>query len=91
MPLVWGVYPWKDLVLASDINSGLWVFRVRPDRDQASSRAAQGVAAGQPATPAADRQPAAGPSLLARLAAVAVALGLLAAALAARRARRRTG
>jgi hypothetical protein len=89
MPLVWGVYPWKDLVLASDINSGLWVFRVRLDRDQASS---QGAAAGQPATPtAADQQPAAGPGLLTRLAAVIVALGLLAAALAARRARRRAG
>ena len=24
MPVVWGVYPWKDLVLASDMNSGLW-------------------------------------------------------------------
>jgi hypothetical protein len=89
MPLVWGVYPWKDLVLASDINSGLWVFRVRPDRTQAP---AQGVAAaGQPATPAAGPQPAAGPSLLTRLAAVAVALALLGAALAARRARRRAG
>jgi hypothetical protein len=87
MPLVWGVYPWKDLVLASDINSGLWVFRVRLDHDQAPS---QGVAAaGQPATPAAGRQPAPGPGLLTRLAAVAVALALLGAALAARRARRR--
>jgi hypothetical protein len=28
MPLVWGVFPWKGLVLASDMNSGLWVFRV---------------------------------------------------------------
>jgi hypothetical protein len=89
MPLVWGVYPWKDLVLASDINSGLWVFRVRLDRDQAPS---QGAAAGQPATPtAAAPQPAAGASLLARLAAVLVALGLLGAALAARRTRRRAG
>ena len=30
MPVVWGVYPW-DLVLASDMNSGLWVFRVTAD------------------------------------------------------------
>jgi hypothetical protein len=90
MPLVWGVYPWKDLVLASDINSGLWVFRVRLDRDQAPSQGA--AAAGQPATPtAAAQQPAAGASLLARLAAVLVALGLLGAALAARRTRRRAG
>jgi hypothetical protein len=28
MPVVWGVFPWKDMVLASDMNSGLWVFRV---------------------------------------------------------------
>ncbi|HEV8165936.1 MAG TPA: hypothetical protein VGR74_16100, partial [Actinomycetota bacterium] len=77
--------------LASDINSGLWVFRVHLDRAPAPS---QGAAAGQPATPtAADRQPAAGPSLLTWLAAVAVALGLLVAALAAHRARhgRRVG
>ena len=31
MPVVWGVYPWKDMVLASDMNSGLWVFRVSGD------------------------------------------------------------
>jgi hypothetical protein len=88
VPLVWGVYPWKDLVLASDMNSGLWVFRVRLDRDPAQSE--EPAAAGQPAAPApADREPAAGPSLLTRLSAVALALGLLAVALAARRARRR--
>jgi hypothetical protein len=28
-PLVWGVYPEQNFVLASDVNSGLWVFRVR--------------------------------------------------------------
>ena len=28
-PLVWGVYPYRGLVFASDINSGLWIFRVR--------------------------------------------------------------
>jgi len=28
-PFVWGVYPERNYVLASDINSGLWVFRVR--------------------------------------------------------------
>ena len=28
MPVVWGVFPWKGMVLASDMNSGLWVFRV---------------------------------------------------------------
>jgi hypothetical protein len=31
MPLVWGVFPWKGMVLASDMNSGLWVFRVTDD------------------------------------------------------------
>jgi hypothetical protein len=31
MPVVWGVFPWKDMVLASDMNSGLWVFRVSDD------------------------------------------------------------
>lgn len=28
-PFVWGVYPERNYVLASDINSGLWVFRMR--------------------------------------------------------------
>jgi hypothetical protein len=28
-PFVWGVYPERNYVLASDINSGLWVFQVR--------------------------------------------------------------
>lgn len=28
-PFVWGVYPERSFVLASDINSGLWVFKVR--------------------------------------------------------------
>jgi hypothetical protein len=27
-PLVWGVYPHEGLVYASDITSGLWIFRV---------------------------------------------------------------
>jgi hypothetical protein len=31
MPLVWGVTRWKDLVLASDMNSGLWIIRVTLD------------------------------------------------------------
>ena len=26
----WGVFPTKDYVLAADMVSGLWVFRVRP-------------------------------------------------------------
>jgi hypothetical protein len=28
-PLVWGVYPYGGVVLASDMRSGLWVLRVR--------------------------------------------------------------
>jgi hypothetical protein len=28
-PRVWGVWVEKDFALASDINSGLWVFRTR--------------------------------------------------------------
>jgi hypothetical protein len=99
MPMVWGVQLWKDLVLASDMNSGLWIFRVKLDRDQAPSG---GSAAGPPATAApapapgpagsaAARGPGAGPDLLSRLAIVGLVLGLLAAALVARNARRRPG
>jgi hypothetical protein len=29
-PMVWGVYPAKDLVFASEMSSGLWIFRYRP-------------------------------------------------------------
>jgi hypothetical protein len=97
MPMVWGVHLWKDLVLASDMNSGLWVFRVRLDRDPAPSG---GTGAARPATPAPAPAPdpagsargtAAGPDLLSRLATVGLVLGLLAAALVARNARRRAG
>lgn len=28
-PFVWGTYVYRNVVLASDINSGLWIFRVR--------------------------------------------------------------
>ncbi|MDQ3859121.1 MAG: hypothetical protein M3327_11870 [Actinomycetota bacterium] len=28
-PFVWGVFPYRNYVLASDINSGLWVLKVR--------------------------------------------------------------
>jgi hypothetical protein len=31
-PFVWGVYPTKDYVLASDMNSGLWVLRLTRGR-----------------------------------------------------------
>ena len=54
MPLVWGVYPWKGLVLASDMNSGLWVFRVTGD-GKGSAKGGSGpppTKVPQPATPA---------------------------------------
>jgi hypothetical protein len=62
MPLVWGVYPWKDMVLASDLNSGLWIFRVTADTKggngggsapggPGSGPGGAGSGAGQPATP----------------------------------------
>jgi hypothetical protein len=41
MPVVWGVYPWKGMVLASDMNSGLWIFRVAGD-----ARAGNGTGSG---------------------------------------------
>jgi hypothetical protein len=86
MPVVWGVYPWKDLVLASDMNSGLWVFRVTAD-----AKAANGGGSGQPATPppapAADR--AGDPDTLLWVGVAGLLLGLLALSLVARGARRR--
>jgi len=74
-------------VLASDMNSGLWVLRVRLDRDPAPSDGAP-AAVGQPAA-AAGREPAAGSDPLRTLSTVVLVLGLLAVALVARRARRR--
>jgi hypothetical protein len=93
MPLVWGVYPSKDLVLASDMNSGLWVFRVRLDRDPAPS---DGSAAGRPAGPAPSPAPAVsrdagGPGVVPWLVAAGVVLGLLTAVGLARSPRRRAG
>jgi hypothetical protein len=48
MPVVWGVFPYKDVVLASDMNSGLWVFRVTGDAEggDGGSRASGGAGAG---------------------------------------------
>jgi hypothetical protein len=88
MPMVWGVYPWKDLVLASDMNSGLWVLRVHPDRDPAPAGRVP-AAAGQPAapTPAAPASTS-GSDPLRTLATVVLVLGLLTAALVVRHARR---
>ena len=60
MPLVWGVYPWKDLVLASDMNSGLWIFRVTLDgrqADQGGSGSGPGSGSGAGAAPPATAAP----------------------------------
>jgi hypothetical protein len=96
MPMVWGVYPWKDLVLASDMNSGLWVFRVRAGRDPSrpgGSAAAPPPTAPPPASTGSATTPGAagGPDLVTRLSVVGLALGVLAVALVARSARRRPG
>ena len=90
MPLVWGVTRWKDLVLASDMNSGLWVVRVTLD---------QGSEASPPTTVPPPTVPQPGPVAgraesgalgAAQWAALAgLILGLLAALAVARRARRR--
>jgi hypothetical protein len=70
MPVVWGVYPWKDMVLASDMNSGLWIFRVTGDvkgangggsKSGGSGSGPGGSGPGQPATPAPTPQAAPGP------------------------------
>ena len=93
MPVVWGVYPWKDMVLASDMNSGLWVFRVTAD-----AKAPNGGGSVEPATPppapqaapAADRAGDPGdPGTLLWVGVAGLLLGLLALSLVARSARRR--
>jgi hypothetical protein len=79
-PLVWGVYPYRGVVLASDMRSGLWVFRLR----QPAPRATTATASGGTATPgaaASDRTPA----LLGATAALALGAGVLALALSRRR------
>ena len=94
MPLVWGVTRWKDLVLASDMNSGLWVIRVTLDgkgSNQGGSGPGQVVPAPQTmpsqATPPAGRR--AGRGAAQWVAMAGLGLGLLAALLVARGARRR--
>jgi hypothetical protein len=96
MPLVWGVHPWRDLVLASDMNSGLWIFRVTGD----AAGGAQGGSGGGSAPPATAAPDAAAPGPVAArdpgpgtgtwVALAGLALGLLAvAAVVVRAARRR--
>src|SRR5512133_2876119 len=94
MPVVWGVYPWKDLVLASDMNSGLWLFRVTLDT-KGSTKGGSGT----PATPAPRAAPAPAPAAGTHdpgglgaagwAALVGLALGLLATGAVVRSAARR--
>jgi hypothetical protein len=91
MPLVWGVFPWKGMVLASDMNSGLWVFRVTKDAG-ASPPGPEEPAPPPPAPPPDPPTTPAGDSggfLWVGLA--GLALGLLAVGTVVRAARRRPG
>ena len=79
MPLVWGVTRWKDLVLASDMNSGLWIIRVTLDGKQGGSGPGRPIPAPQTTPPKAPPQPDPGGWGTAKWVAVAgLALGLLA-------------
>jgi hypothetical protein len=70
MPVVWGVYPWKGMVLASDMNSGLWVFGVTAGAKAgnggsgtgAAGSASGGSSSGQPAAPTPGAAPGSGPA-----------------------------
>jgi hypothetical protein len=62
MPLVWGVYPWKGMVLASDMNSGLWVFRVTLDGKGSTQGGSGSGGSPPPATAAPQAAPAPGPA-----------------------------
>jgi hypothetical protein len=87
MPLVWGVTRWKDLVLASDMNSGLWVVRVTLD-DHRGPR----PASPPPTTPLPiprDNPPDPGLGAAQWVGLAGLVLGLLAALTVARGARRR--
>ncbi|HWD46039.1 MAG TPA: hypothetical protein VHM23_20395 [Actinomycetota bacterium] len=99
MPVVWGVYPWKDLVLASDMNSGLWVIRVTADAAGSSQGGSGAGGSGQaapsrgaapepdpPLGPAADPG---GPGVATWVGLAGLALGLLAVGAVVRSAARR--
>jgi hypothetical protein len=105
MPVVWGVHPWKDLVLASDMNSGLWVFRVtdvakQPNGGGSGSARPGPGGSGQQATPEAAPAPdpaatrtgdPGGLGVWAWAAVAGLVLGLLAVGAVVRAARRRPG
>ena len=94
MPLVWGVFPWKSMVLASDMNSGLWVFRVTGDAGTGSpgsegpSAPAPEPAPAPPTTPAGH---SGDPGGFLWVGLAGLALGLLAVGTVVRAARRRPG
>jgi hypothetical protein len=104
MPVVWGVHPWKDLVLASDMNSGLWIFRVTAGArgaDGGGSGPGEGTGSGGSGQPAAPPGPQAAPDPAAAptgaqgppdallwVGLIGLLLGLLALGLVARAARR---
>jgi hypothetical protein len=87
MPVVWGVFPWKDMVLASDMNSGLWVFRVTSDGDGKPAPAPP--TAPSPAAPSPAPAPADDPGGLLWVGLTGLALGLLAVGAVLASARRR--
>jgi hypothetical protein len=100
MPVVWGVFPWKDLVLASDMNSGLWVIRVADDAKGSngggSGPGAGASGSGQAPAPQAAPDPAAdsaadrgGPDVATWVGLTGLLLGLLAVAAVVLAARRR--
>jgi hypothetical protein len=104
MPLVWGVYPWKGMVLASDMNSGLWIVRVTGDaaggNGAGSGSGAGGSGSRRPATPPPQAAPGPDPAAVhagdpgglgvaAWVALAGLALGLLAVGAVVASARRR--
>jgi hypothetical protein len=99
MPVVWGVYPWKDLVLASDMNSGLWVIRGTADAagsnqggsgSGGSGQAAPGRgAAPEPEPPLEPAADPGGPGVATWVGLAGLALGLLAVGAVVRSAARR--
>jgi hypothetical protein len=105
MPVVWGVFPYKDMVLASDMNSGLWVFRVtagaKAGNGGGSGPGSDGAGgSGQPAAPAPQAAPdpatartrdPGDPGVFLWVGLAGLALGLLALGAVVRAARRRPG
>ena len=82
-PMVWGVYPANGLVFASEMGSGLWIFRYRPP-------AASSAPSGTNALDQAARQGSSRPGGLPPAAAVAIGAGVLAALAAGTAALRRS-